>query len=308
MMLSRTASRLYWMSRYTERAENLARLLDVSYTLSLMPQSRANGSDLVAPLSITGTLDEFHRRYDTISAEAVLAFMTYDIENPDSILGCFRQARENAHAVRGKITAEMWENINATWLEAREHARNQLPYPAFFEWVKDRSHLFRGATYGTIQRNHAFSFIRLGTFLERADNTARILDVKSHLVTATFEDDAPDYYLWRSVLRSASAFEAYQEIYRDSLTAPRVAELLLLRPDVPRSLRACFDEIRPILGSLEGDNGKPAQRIAAEIQTGLEFTDINDILSEGLHAYLTRGLADINRLGAAIHHAYLEAA
>lgn len=309
MMLSRTAAQLYWMSRYMERAENLARMLDVSHTLSLLPQTLPTASEISVPLAITGSLDAYRSRHGELKAETVLQFMTLDLDNPSSLLSCIKSARENAHAVRGKITAEMWENINATWLEARQ-LRQQGPvnYTRFFEWVKERSHLFRGATYGTMTRNDAFSFIRLGTFVERADNTARILDVKSHLVLPGQQEGAADYYLWSALLRSVSAFEAYQSHYRESITASRVAELLILRRDVPRSLRACFDEISAILPLIEGENGRLAKRQAAAIASELAYGSLDDILAEGLHPYLTRFLSETHALGEAIHQAYLEAA
>ena len=172
-MLSRTASDLYWMSRYLERAENLARMLDISYSLSLMPQDgRGDGlHELAMPLLITGTLDDYLERHGDLHAERLLHFFALDAANPASIYSCLGAARASAHAVRGRITADMWENINATWLEIRgiaEQGLSRYGMSRFCEWIKERSHLFRGASYGTIMRNDAFRFIRLGTFIERA--------------------------------------------------------------------------------------------------------------------------------------------
>lgn len=308
-MLSRTASHLFWMSRYLERAENLARMLDVSHNLSLLPQSHGAMQELSAPLAITGTLTAFHTQYESLTAQNLLQFMALDLGNPASILSCLKNARENAHAVRGRITAEMWENINSTWLEGR-----RLPdlgvgsVSQFFEWVKDRSHLFRGVTYGTILRNDAYTFIRLGTFLERADNTARILDVKSHLMQPQFEGSAPDYYHWNALLRSLSAFEAYQEIYRDAINAQQVGELLILRPDMPRSLRASVDELHTILQTMKGDTGRVPQRLVTELQASLRYGMMDEIFERGLHGYITDFLAQINQLGELLHEAYLDAA
>lgn len=308
MMLSRTADQLFWMSRSLERAENLARLLDVSYRLALMPQARGDKVELAVPMLLTGTLDSFHRRYPQLTPENMLNFMVFDSSNPASILGCLKNARDNAHAVRGTISAEMWEAVNATWLEARDRASRRHAYSDFFDWVKERSHLFRGATYGTLLRNDAYYFIRLGTFVERADNTARLLDVKSHLMSPAIEDSAPDYYAWSALLHTLSAFEAYRAIYRDSISARRVIELLVLQPDVPRSLCACAVEIRSILDHIQGETGRPAKRLAAKLVAGLEYGSLDDILEQGLHAYLSRFLADVHGLGEAIHRAYLEAA
>ncbi len=186
-MLSRTASDLFWMSRYLERAENLARMLDVSYSLSLMPQDgRGDGLDEIAmPLLITGTLETYIERHGELHAERMLHFFALDATNPASIYSCLGAARASAHAVRGRITADMWENINSTWLEIRGIAQQGLTrygMSRFCEWVKERSHLFRGATYGTIMRNDAFRFIRLGTFIERADNTMRMLDARYEML------------------------------------------------------------------------------------------------------------------------------
>ncbi|WP_220789261.1 alpha-E domain-containing protein [Craterilacuibacter sinensis] len=304
MMLSRTADQLFWMARQMERAENLARLLDVSLAVSLLPASRA-GTDISAPLALTGTLEAYQTRHGQISASDVLAFMSYDLGNPSSIVSCFKSARDNAHAVRGKITAEMWMSINSTWLEARELAAAGCGYQTFFDWVKERSHLFRGATHGTCQRTDAFSFIRLGTFIERADNTARLLDVKSQLLG---DSDSADYYAWSALLRAVGAFEAYHALYRDAPSGRRVAELLLLRPDMPRSLRACFDETYKWLSRIEGDNGRAAKRLAAELRAAQAYTSVDEVFETGLHDYLDKMLADITRLGALVQQAYLEAA
>ncbi|WP_211251806.1 alpha-E domain-containing protein [Andreprevotia chitinilytica] len=313
MMLSRTADHLYWMSRYLERAENLARLLDVSFSLSLLPQSKGARAEMQAPLVITETLDEYQERYSEISAENLFAFMALDRDNPASIVGCLRRARENAHAVRGKITAEMWENINATWLQAREFesvAGGEVG--DFFDWVKERSHLFRGVAYGTVLRGDAYSFIRLGTFVERADNTARLLDVKASLMDdARAEGDASgahDYYAWNALLKALSAYEAHLEVYRDTVSVQSATELLLLSPRLPRSLRASLDAICKILGQIEGENGRLAQRQANALLNDLKFARVDEILEAGLHDYLGQWLLDINALGETIYHAYLEAA
>lgn len=314
-MLSRTASNLYWMARYLERAENLARMLDVSYSLSLMPQDgRGDGlHELAMPLMITGTLDDYRERHGGLHAERLLNFFALDAANPASIYSCLGAARACAHAVRGRITADMWENTNATWLEVRDIAGQGLGHyglSRFCEWIKERSHLFRGATFGTIMRNDAFRFIRLGTFIERADNTLRLLDARYEMAgdqAATVSDGtAHAYYQWSALLRALSSFEAYTQLYREAPRARPVAELLLLRADVPRSLRACTEEIDQILASLSGTNGRLAQRLAAEMDARLRYTGINEILDGGLHAWLTEFIPLVRELGDAIHSSYLE--
>jgi uncharacterized alpha-E superfamily protein len=316
-MLSRTAADLYWMSRYLERAENLARMLDVSYSLSLMPQDgRGDGLDeLAMPLLITGTLDAYRQRHGELHGERMLHFFALDAANPASVYNCLAAARINAHAVRGRITADMWENINASWLEMRgiaEQGLGRFGISRFCEWVKERSHLFRGATIGTIMRSDAYRFIRLGTFLECADNTLRLLDARYELLGEDSEnpDDrsARTYYQWSALLRALSSFEAFAAIYRGSPRVGKVAELLLLRPDVPRSLRACLEETAQILACLPGENGRPAQRQAAELAARLRYTSIDEVLERGLHDSTTEYIEQIHKLGLAIHSAYLEVA
>ncbi|QKE63620.1 alpha-E domain-containing protein [Aquipseudomonas campi] len=314
-MLSRTASDLYWMSRYLERAENLARMLDVSYSLSLMPQDgRGDGLDeLAMPLLITGTLDDYLEQHGEMHAERMLHFFALDADNPASIYCCLQAARTNAHAVRGRITADMWENINATWLEMRGIAAQGLGrygISRFCEWVKERSHLFRGATFGTIMRGEAYRFIRLGTFLERADNTLRLLDARYEMLgeeaDAVSDTSARGYYQWSALLRALSSYEAFTEIYRGSPRTRKIAELLLLRPDVPRSLRSCIEELNLMLSGLPGENGRPAQRMAAEIDARLRYTSIDEVLDEGLHVWLTDFILLVRQLGSSIHTSYLE--
>src|SRR3989454_9155379 len=244
-MLSRVADRIFWMSRQMERAENTARILGVTSNLVLFGTDDVQEQNLLAPLAITETEAAYKERHDKLTLPTLIEFMALDERNPSSIYSCLKWARENGHAVRWLITSEMWETLNATWLEVRAIPRNRVTGAGateFFDWVKERSHLFRGVTYGTIVRGEAFNFSRLGTFLERADNTARILDVKYHILLPSVEDvgGAADYYQWGALLRSVSAFETYRRGYRDAITPRRVAELLILRADMPRSLHACM--------------------------------------------------------------------
>src|ERR1700716_2748261 len=245
-MLARVADRIFWMSRQMERAENMARILGVTSNLVLLDTGKLQEQNLLAPLAITETEEAYRARHAELPLPGLIEFMALDEDNPSSIYSCLKWARENAHAVRWQITSEMWETLNATWLEMRAIPRGRVTGAGatqFFDWVKERSHLFRGVTYGTIVRGEAFNFSRLGTFLERADNTARILDVKYHILLPSVEDvgGAVDYYQWAAVLRSVSSFEAYRKVYRDVITPVKVAELLIFRHDMPRSLHACSD-------------------------------------------------------------------
>lgn len=308
-MLSRTASELYWMSRYLERAENTARMLDVTYSMSLMPQLDSDNSELIAPLTITGTHEPFLERYGSISMNNLLEFFLLDDRNPSSIFCCIRSARDNAHAVKGRISGEVWESLNTTWLEIkalRKRGITNLDTVAFFDWVKERSHQVRGATFGTILRSDTLRFIRLGTFIERADNTARILDVKYQVMTEN-EDPVREFYRWNALLRSVGAYEAFQELYKQSPSRDLVAELLILRNEVPRSLRASVEEVEQLLGKIEGDAGREPRLLTAVQHARLRFGTITDLFAAGLHDYLEEFLRDINAIADSIHRAYLEA-
>lgn len=311
-MLSRTASQLYWLSRYMERAESMARILDVAFTVSLQPSANKR-LDWMAPMTITNTLENYRGAYGSnIQGDQVLEFLVLDSNNPSSIWSSLRSARENAHAVRGKIPAELWESINATWLEMRAHTPDtlrQMGVNNFFEWIKERSHIFRGVIYSTMRRDDTFRFLRLGTYIERADNTARILDVKYHLLlpSVSAAGSAADYYQWSALLNSVSGLVAYRSIYRDVITPRNVADLLILREDMPRSLHTCLAEIHSILPSIEGSAGSEAKRRAAELYAGLRWGDIDQIFEHGLHPYLEQFLGSINELAVCIHRAYWEA-
>ena len=309
-MLSSTADHLYWMARSMERAENTARMLDVTFRMSMLKQVVAEPHhEWRAMLSISGLHEDFEARYPEPTADNVLYFMALDKKNPGSIFNSIFNARENARAVRGSITSEMWEALNQTWLEMRRiHPQGikDLDISRFFEWVKERSHLSRGISYGTILRDDTFRFLRLGTFLERADNTARILDVKYHILLPSPNDiggDA-DYYQWGAILRSVSAFEAYRKVYRDQITPKRVAELLILRPDMPRSLMACLDVVNRLLVEINGSRAHELLRRCGMLHGQLHFGRIDDIFANGLHEYLSEFLEHIYELGDLINTTY----
>lgn len=308
-MLSRTADHLFWMARYTERAENTARMLDVNVQTALLPQSaESTERGWRAMLGISELQEDFDKKYPKLTARDVIDFMARDPANPSSIVSCLASARENARAVRGTLTTEVWETHNITWLDLQNQLRSSKlkndPSP-FFEWVKYRSHLSRGVTIGTMLKDEAFFFIRLGTHLERADNTARIIDVKFHGAQGGGQDVHRDFYYWAAILRSVSAFEIYRKVYRDVITPARVAELLMLRADMPRSLMGCMEEVVANLHELRNDNSADTERFAGRLHAELKFASIDDILKEGLHDYLDRFLADINELGKRVSRDFL---
>ncbi len=314
-MLSRTADHLFWMSRYTERAENTARMLDVNYQSSLLPQSQAMAqAGWEGLISISELLPAYTKVHGDIKAREVMDFMVKDESNPSSILSCLSSARENARAVRGTLTTEVWETENTTWLEVRRMIKAgdfESDPSRFFEWVKFRSHLSRGVTVGTMLMDEALYFMRLGTFLERADNTARLVDVKFHTVQSDFfgaasdEDQEYDFYHWSAILRSVSGFEVYRKVYRDVIKPERVAELLILRPDMPRSLHASLNAVVSNLALVATDLNSETNRRAGKLAAELRYGRIDEILATGLHAYLTQFLDRINDLGAQISREYL---
>jgi uncharacterized alpha-E superfamily protein len=314
-MLSRTADHLYWMARYTERAENTARMLDVNYQTSLLPQSTAvSRLGWQGMLSISELLPAYQARHGEIAPQRVMQFMVKDESNPSSIVSCLRGARENARAVRGSLTTEVWETQNQTWLEVNRMLRGgdfERDPGQFFEWVKFRSHLSRGVTVGTMLMDEALHFMRLGTFLERADNTARLVDVKFHAVQSDFfgaaseKDQEYDFYHWSAILRSVSGFEIYRKVYRDVIKPERVADLLILRQDMPRSLHSSMNEVVANLAMVANDQSSETQRRAGRLRAELQYGNIEEILANGLHAFLTQFLDRVNDLGARISRDFL---
>lgn len=311
-MLSRTADHLYWMARYIERAENMARVLDVTYRMSLMANTAENETaQWLTPLTIAGHLDQFQQQSNgQFTARDIIHQLTLDENNPVSIISALDNARNNARCVRVAMSSEMWESVNSLWLELRHRAAEGITeenLSEFCDWVKARSHLFRGVTFGTMLRDDGYRFIRLGTFTERADNTARLLDVKYHLLMPSVEEagGVVDYYEWSALLRSVSAFEAYQKVFRDTITPSRVAELLVLRHDMPRSLHACFDEIVPILEDLSRSRDNECCRLGGEIHAKLHYGRIKPILEQGLHEFLASFIEDNEALCSDIQHTFL---
>ncbi|KPF48314.1 hypothetical protein IP87_02810 [beta proteobacterium AAP121] len=316
-MLSRTADHLFWMARYMERAENTARMLDVNYQTSLLPQSAdAAEQGWRGLLSISELTWSFSQKYSEVTPRNVMDFMVRDETNPSSIVSCLRAARENARAVRGALTTEVWETQNQTWLEFNRLIRGdafERDPSSLFEWVKFRSHLSRGVTVGTMLQDEALHFLRIGTFLERADNTARLLDVKYQALSggdyfgpgAAKEGQEVDFYHWSALLRSVSGFEIYRKVYRNVIHPEKVAELLILRPDMPRSLAACLNELVMNLEMVANQHSSETLRRAGRLRSDLQYARIDEILATGLHAYLTQFLDRVNDIGVGISQDFL---
>jgi uncharacterized alpha-E superfamily protein len=308
-MLSRTAEQLYWTGRYMERAENMARILDVSQRLTVQGSHRSEqANEWVAVLDILCAEALYGQTHDEITEAGVISFLTLERANPSSIYSCIRTARENARALRSNISSEMWEGINTTWLAIRDLDDAGLQARGlreFYDWVKVRSHLFRGASYTTTLHDDGFAFTRLGTFLERADNTTRILDSKFHILADSGTDPAANYYEWGAVLRAVGAFRAYHQLYHDLITPVRVAELLILHPQMPRSLRFCFDHVTELLEMLTLDRSLECERMAGEFCARLRYGRIEKIKAEGLHDFLMEVLDQVAALSLQISQDFL---
>ena len=310
-MLSRVAAHLYWMSRYLERAENMARILDVTQSLAMLDRSADSGGAMT-PIVITEAQAEFAATNLPATYENVVAFLAWDRQHPSSIRNCIESTRENARAVRGSITSEMWENINDTWIAFQEKSRSINPLMTgneFFEWVKERSHLFRGITFATARRDQPYHFVRLGTFIERADNTARILDVKYFILLPKATDVGSDIDLhqWGQILRSVSAHRAYRWFYRNSgYKAWLVAEFLILREEMPRSLLFSYSWICTALAGLAQLHGKryDIHAQAEETRDGLRKGRMEDIFQSGLREYLQHFIQSNNQLSRDIATTY----
>jgi uncharacterized alpha-E superfamily protein len=313
-MLSRSADSLFWLARYLERAENVARIVTVGLRMASMARSLGSaGNEWLSTLIATGCEPGFFAKYSEATQQTVIDYLVRDASNPSSILSSIETARRNARAVRTALTTDMWDALNETWLGVRnmqlDFTNNQGPF-AFLDWVRERSQLFNGAYASTMLRNDAFYFTRLGTFIERADNTARILDVKYYVLLPKHEGigGALDYYQWQSILRSVSALRAYHWVYHDRLKPWLIAELLLLRPEMPRSLMSCHDQISQYLNLLTeaygGKRGEP-HRLAGAMHARLRYGRIQDIFQGGLHEFLTEFVDMSIELGKEIGTFYL---
>ena len=319
-MLSRTADCLYWMARYTERAENTARMLDVSHQTALLPQpEQFLEQSWKKLLTISKLEDDFSKKYDIINRHNVLDFMIYENTNPSSIVSCLYSARENARVIRGRITSEVWETQNTTWLELQTILvnRERSDHSRCLEWVKHRCHLVRGVIQGTMLKNEALYFLGIGTLIERADNTARILETKYEIQENVkpvqknkgAEEEGSDsffnFYHWASLLRSVSGFEIYRQIYSDQITPKQVAELLIFNPQMPRSLVSCVNELIPLMAAVRNQDSKEIERLLGKLKASLEYSDIDEVFSQGLEEFMEDFLERINHIADDFSNTFL---
>jgi uncharacterized alpha-E superfamily protein len=317
-MLSRTADNLFWLARYMERADFVARIVEATQRLAALPTRNSDtGTEWESALEASGAAEGFHETKAAMEEASVVEYLTFAADNPSSIRNCIGSARANARAVRTALTVEVWESINGAWIELKRFEKGNLgsgrydreDLSRFLDFVKRISLDYDGAAHRTMLRNEAYWFSRLGLYIERADNTARILDVKYHVLLPQSEvvGGSLDYFQWTAILRAVSALTAYHWVYRQSIKPGHIADLLILRMEMPRSLIACYDNIVRFLDALgKGDEtpGK-AQQQAHDIMKRLEQATTKDIFKIGLHEFITAFVEDNSLLGQTISEQYL---
>ena len=311
-MLSRTADSLFWTARYLERADFLARILDSALRLTSMPAATQGTNIWESVIASAGVAEAFYARRQTATERTVRDFLAFDPQNPSSIYSCLATARANGRAVRTALTTEMWECLNGAWneLTAMETGRmGRDSFTRFLEWVEQLTLVFDGSARRTMLRNDGYWFLRLGGAMERADNTARILDVKYHLLLPEREEvgGGLDHFQWTTILREVSALTAYHWVYRDRVKPWLVADLLILNPQMPRSLASCYEVTTRCLDLLAETYGAAgqSQRGAHRVRAHLASARIEDIFQSGLHEFITAFLADNATVAAAIAEQYL---
>ncbi len=312
MMLGRTAANLFWLSRYVERAENIARLLEAGVRMSLIQRRDQSESEyLTSMLQAAASDRQFFAKYETAELRTVAQFMLLDPDNPSSVYSCFHNARTNARTERTALTSDMWESINTTWLDIAQTRMSQIgekQLPDFISWVKHSSNSFRGALLGTILRNDGYAFSQIGNFIERADNTARILDMKYYVLLprSSFIGGDIDIQQWTLILRATSAYASYRHTYHDRFRAANIAEYLILRSEMPRSLAFCSDWVLDSLDLIDRLYGARTvvHDMADEMNGMLKDIDMDTIFRRGLHEFLIEFIGRNNALTDALTEHY----
>lgn len=311
-MLGRAANDLYWMARYIERAENMARLIEVGYRIVLLPRAgEGYHQEWQSTLESAGCLAGYKARHGDLDTPKVIDYMLFDTTNPSSIATCLASARHNGRAQRTALTRDMWESLNSAWLEfsaIRPGSVTSNSLPELLDWIRSRSALYRGSLMNTILRNDTYYFSQLGTFIERADSTSRILDVKYyHLLPSTeMVGSGTDNFQWTSILRSVSAHRSYRWVFKDSYKPWKIADYLMLNRQMPRSLRSCYDELNIALNDLGILYGQrhSCHATAAATRDLLIEGDIKRIFQTGLHEFVQDFIGRNNKLGNEISQAY----
>ncbi|QYY37198.1 alpha-E domain-containing protein [Ruficoccus sp. ZRK36] len=316
-MLSRVADSIYWMARYIERAENIARLVEVNLQLLLDFQDvddnklKEHWDPLIRS---TGDEERFYSKYSKATSESVLEFLTFELENPNSVLSCVFNARENARMVRDQITFEMWETLNKLYLFLKSGRARQLfeaDVHEFYQQIKEHSHLFQGLALATVSRDEGYDFLQVGSYIERADKTTRILDIKYHMLLPSVTDvgGAVDVTQWTAVLRSASAYEAYHQLYVADVNPAKIAEFLIFSETFPRSIRFCVQMLNECLHRISGcplaNYSNEAERLCGRLLSELNYGSVEEVFQEGLHEYLDRIQDRLNEIGGSTYKAYM---
>ena len=307
-MLSRVAEAVYWMSRYIERAENVARFIDVNYNLTL-----GEGSSLSsqwAPLVYTtGDQELFEKLHGEPTRERVLHFLAFDKQNPNSIYSCISNARENARSVRDAITAPMWQQINTFYRMVKSAVKDKdalTELNGFLDAVKTASHTLVGMTYATMSHGEAWHFSRMGRLMERADKTSRIVDVQYYLLLPSSQEvgSVLDVVRWSALLKSASALTMYRRNH-GKITPTNVAKFLILDRNFPRAMHFCLiraqDSMLQITGTPMGTFNSKSEQLMGKLRTSLNYTGIDDVIHEGMHEYIDQFQNQLNQLGKAIY-------
>ncbi|WP_250124137.1 alpha-E domain-containing protein [Chroococcidiopsis sp. CCMEE 29] len=310
-MLSRVADSIYWLNRYVERAENVARFVDVN--LNLLLDGPIGMKEQWQPLVlVTGDLPLFRERYGEATAENVIQFLTFDSKYPNSIISCLQAARENARCVREVISREMWEQLNAFYLMVKEAAARQplSDWHEFFTEVKMASHLFAGVMDATMTHGEGWHFGQIARLLERADKTTRILDVKYFILLPSVKDVGTplDELQWIALLKSTSAYEMYRKCSQHRITPKRVAEFLILNREFPRSIQFCLMQaersLHLITGTPAGTWSNPAERALGRLRSELDYLTIDEIIQSGLHEFLDDLQRQMNETGNKIFETF----
>lgn len=312
-MLSRTADNLFWIGRYMERAETMARLLEVGARIALLP-SAGHGyrNEWDSLLQASGTADGFARKYGDPVQRNIESYLFFDRDNPSSVASCLERARENGRIVRTALTGLMWDALNTAFQEMRQlerQPRSELELSRLTEWTMRQAALLRGAIETTHLRNDGYDFLSLGYALERADNTARLIDVKYYVLLPRIDlvGSELDNYQWTTLLRAMSAHRAFHWAYGGEVTPRKVADFLILNSKSPRSLMASALAMARHLDQLEDAYGRrtQAQEAAEGLRAALAGQSVEDIFDEGMHEFLTRFILQVNRIAGIVHATYL---
>jgi uncharacterized alpha-E superfamily protein len=310
-MLGKTAGGLYWMFRFLERSENTARLLEAGFRMALTRSTEGGTSEWESVVTTSGTGDIYASKYDDYNDTQVMHFLLCDMDNPSSVLSVTKAARDNARMVRTALTTEVWEAVNDNWMTLREMLSapiTQVELPTTLAIIRQKSALVRGALYGTMLRNDIYDFARLGTFLERADNTARIINVKYYtlLPSASFVGSSLDNVQWEMILRSVSAHRSFRWLDESDMSATAVADCLIFDRRLPRSLAFCVKQSRENLHYLENEYGTrhACHDIADRLHKRFDSQSISSVFDFGLHDFINEFITDNNALGAQIERDY----